>query len=76
MEEKIMEVVKVLLGINCPVGMYEQIGQRIRLCADRLVDIVQMEKEQTEAQEEPEAEDQNEPEGRGGTGGAVSRKQG
>ena len=56
MEDKIMEVVNVLLGINCPVGMYEQIGKRIRLCADRLVDIVQMEKEQTEAQKEPEAE--------------------
>ena len=61
MEEKILEVANVLMGISLPIGMYDQAGRKIRMCADRLAEIAEEEKkagsEQAEETEsEPEAE--------------------
>ena len=54
LKAKITEVAQVLLGINCPVGLYDQIGKRIMACADRLM--VLAEPEKAEAPEKEEAE--------------------
>ena len=39
LRKQITEVAQVLLGINCPVGLYPQIGARINLCAERLMEL-------------------------------------
>lgn len=52
LKAKIQEVAQVLLGINCPIGLYDQIGGRIRACADRLMVLAEPEKE---AEQPPEA---------------------
>lgn len=54
LKAKIQEVAQVLMGISCPVGLYDQIGGRIRACADRLM--VLAEPEQAEVPEKEEAE--------------------
>ena len=54
LQAKIREVAQVLMGISCPVGLYDQIGGRIRACADRL--LVLAEPEKAEAPEKEEAE--------------------
>ena len=55
MEEKIMEVVNVLRGINVPVGLINQIAAPIRSCSDRLEELVREMQEPAEAPAEPEA---------------------
>ena len=57
LKAKITEVAQVLLGINCPVGLYDQIGARIRLCADRLMVLAEPEQAEPKKAEEPEKEE-------------------
>lgn len=54
LQAKIREVAQVLMGISCPVALYDQIGARIRLCADRLTELA--EPKQAEEPEKEEAE--------------------
>lgn len=54
LKAKIQEVAQVLLGINCPIGLYDQIGARIRLCADRLMELAEPEKAEVPEKEEAE----------------------
>ena len=51
LKAKIQEVAQVLLGINCPIGLYDQIGNRIRACADRLMVLAEPEKKEEEPPE-------------------------
>ena len=46
LKAKIAEVAQVLMGISCPVALYDQIGARIRLCADRLNELAKLEEEE------------------------------
>ena len=51
LKAKIQEVAQVLLGINCPIGLYDQIGKRIMACADRLMVLAEPEKEEEQPPE-------------------------
>jgi hypothetical protein len=53
LQAKIREVAQVLMGISCPVALYDQIGARIRMCADRLTELA-------EPKEKPAAEETEE----------------
>ena len=37
MAEKLQEVASVLMNINVPVGLTDQVARPIKLCADRLI---------------------------------------
>ena len=52
LKAKITEVAQVLMGISCPIGLYDQIGGRIRMCADRLMDLAEPEEKPAEEKKE------------------------
>ena len=37
MAEKLQEVASVLMNINVPVGLTDQVARPIKMCADRLI---------------------------------------
>lgn len=57
LQAKIREVAQVLMGISCPVALYDQIGARIRACADRLMVLAEPEKEEEQPPEVGEVEE-------------------
>lgn len=53
MTEKLQEVAQVLLNINVPVGLADQVARPIKMCADRLIELSKPETPETP--ETPEA---------------------
>ena len=51
LKKDIMEVAQVLLSINCPIGLYNQVGKVVQSCADRLAFLAKEQDKEKEPEE-------------------------